>query len=68
MLTICYRFQRVFQGTKYSHTTYYRQRLAWVDSTEEERGVIARMARDDGSLWTVVRKTLSGWRAQEPHH
>ena len=62
MLTVLARFQRIFPGVPYKHSTYYGQWTGWVNSTEEERKRVAEMSRTRQGLWTVCRKTMSGWR------
>ncbi|KAI0348805.1 hypothetical protein OH77DRAFT_1552615, partial [Trametes cingulata] len=65
--TLPMRFSAVFQGRPFKNATYNAQRLAWLNSPEEQRQWILRQPRTKAGLWTECRRELKGWQDQPDH-
>ncbi|KAK6984514.1 hypothetical protein R3P38DRAFT_2575853, partial [Favolaschia claudopus] len=49
-----------FPNSKYVKTTYQKQLQIWRLSSQAERDCVGAMGRGPGTMWTEVRKGLSG--------
>lgn len=65
--TLAARFEYVFQGRPFKSATYQAQRVAWVNSTQEQREWIMTRPRTRDGLWTECRKQLTGWKTSGSH-